>query len=58
MNRDENLVGATNAFSYKASVPTNRPAGDYTPRLVPQHAGAFVPLEAAFILWGEASNWR
>jgi len=26
--------------------------------LVPQHAGAFVPLEAPFILWHEASSWR
>jgi len=58
MNRGEVLVGATNAFSYSASVPTSRPLADYTPRLVAQHVGAFVPLEAPFILWGEAPSLR
>ena len=58
MNRGEVLVGATNAFSYSASVPTSRPLADYTPRLVAQQVGAFVPLEAPFILWGEAPSLR
>jgi glycogen phosphorylase len=58
MGRGERLVGATGAFTYSASVPVSRPAADYTPRLVPQHAGAFVPLEAPFILWHEAPSWR
>jgi len=51
MNRGERLAGAASAFTYSASVPTSRPVADYTPRLVPQHVGAFVPLEAPFILW-------
>jgi len=50
MNRGERLAGATNAFIFNASVPTSRPVADYTPRLVPHHSGAFVPLEAHFIL--------
>jgi starch phosphorylase len=58
MNRGERLVGATSGFAYSASVPTGRPAADYTPRLVPGHVGAFVPLEAPFILWHEAPSWR
>jgi glycogen phosphorylase len=58
MNRGERLAGAANSFSYSASVPTSRPVADYTPRLVPQHVGAFVPLEAPFILWHEAPSWR
>ena len=58
MNRGECPVGATSAFTYSASVPTSRPLADYTPRLVPQHVGAFVPLEARFILWHEAPSWR
>jgi glycogen phosphorylase len=58
MNRGERLVGATSAYTYSASVPTGRPVADYTPRLVPQHAGAFVPLEAPFILWHDAPSWR
>jgi len=58
MNRGELLVGATNGFTYTAVVPTNRPAADYTPRLIPQHVGALVPLEAPFILWHGAPAWR
>jgi len=34
-----------------ASVAASRPASDFTPRLVPFHADAAVPLEAPFILW-------
>ncbi len=58
MNRGEDLVGATNGFTYTAVVPSNRPAADYTPRLVPQHLEALVPLEAPFILWHDASSWQ
>jgi starch phosphorylase len=58
MNRGERLVGATNGFTYDAVIPANRPAADYTPRLVPQHVGALVPLEAPFILWHNAPSWR
>jgi starch phosphorylase len=58
MNRGERLVGATNGFTYTAVVPATRPAADYTPRLIPQHAGALVPLEAPFILWHDAPSWR
>jgi starch phosphorylase len=58
MSRGERLVGATSAFTYSASVPTSRPLADYTPRIVPQHVGAFVPLEAPFILWDDAPSWR
>ena len=58
MNRGELLVGATNGFTYTAVVPTTRPAADYTPRLIPQHLGALVPLEAPFILWHDAPSWR
>ena len=36
---------------YTANVPATRPAGDYTLRVIPFKAGAFVPLEAAEILW-------
>jgi starch phosphorylase len=58
MTRGEHPVEATSAFTYSASVPTGRPVADYTPRLVPQHPGASVPLEAPFILWHEAPSWR
>ena len=58
MTRGERLPGAPGGFTYSASVPATRPVTDYTPRLVPSHAGAFVPLEAPFILWHEAPSWR
>ncbi len=58
MTRGESPVGTTGAFTYSASVPASRPVSDYTPRLVPHHAAAFVPLEAPFILWYEAPSWR
>ena len=58
MNRGELLVGAISTFTYSVSVPTSRPIADYTPRLVPQHVEASVPLEAPFILWHEAPSWR
>ncbi len=36
---------------YAASVPTSRPARDYTPRIVPERSEFTVPLEAPHILW-------
>jgi starch phosphorylase len=58
MNRDDSGAEASGALSYSASVPASRPVADYTSRLVPHHAGAFVPLEAPFILWHEKPSWR
>jgi glycogen phosphorylase len=51
MERGDPLIGSTNAYTFTASVPADRPAADFTPRLVPFHPGAFVPLEANQILW-------
>ncbi len=39
------------ALIYSAEISATRPAGDYTPRIVPCHADASVPLEASQILW-------
>jgi starch phosphorylase len=41
----------TNGTIYRAEVPSIRPATDYTARVIPQHDGVSVPLEAAQILW-------
>jgi glycogen phosphorylase len=51
MTRGRELVGAANGYLYSARVPASRPAGDYTPRLVPHHSRAAIPLEAAHVLW-------
>ncbi len=58
MNRGERLVDSANAFIYTIRVPATRPAADYTPRLIPHHSGASVPLEASFILWHDSPAWR
>ncbi len=38
-------------YVYKCEAPANRPASDYTPRIIPRFPGASVPLEAGNILW-------
>jgi len=58
MTRGEPLVGAANGFTYTVRIPATRPAADYTPRLIPAHQGASVPLEAPFILWEDSPSWR
>ncbi len=52
MKRGELLTGAMNAYGYTATVSSDRPAGDFTPRIVPVHPAAAVPLEETWqILW-------
>lgn len=58
MNRGERLVGSVNGFIYTAHIPATRAVADYTPRVIPQHRGAFVPMEASFILWHDSPSWR
>jgi starch phosphorylase len=49
--RGHGRAGPGSADVYTGSVPASRPAGDYTPRLLPYHPDAAVPLEASQILW-------
>jgi len=42
---------APHTFEYKINVPANRPATDFTPRLIPFKEGVSVPLENPHILW-------
>jgi len=51
LERGAPLAGTTNAYVYQGRVPADRPVTDYTPRIVPVHENANVPLEASFILW-------
>jgi glycogen phosphorylase len=51
MQRGEALVGASNAHTYTASLPADRPATDFTPRIIPYHPLASVPLECTQIFW-------
>jgi starch phosphorylase len=50
MTRGERLIDA-DGHVYSARVPATCPATDYTPRIIPNHPEAAVPLEAAQILW-------
>jgi starch phosphorylase len=45
------LVGSSNTFSFSAIVAADRPADQFTPRIIPERAGARVPLECPQILW-------
>jgi glycogen phosphorylase len=51
MDRGEPLTGPGKGFLYTARVPASRPATDYAARVIPQHVGASIPLEAPWILW-------
>jgi starch phosphorylase len=51
MQRGSELLGSRGGYSFSASVSAERPASDYTPRVVPAKAGVFVPLEASQITW-------
>lgn len=42
---------STDVTTYRARICAARPASDYTPRVIPCHANAQVPLEAPFIAW-------
>jgi starch phosphorylase len=53
MERGEMLAGPSAGYAYHATVSSGRPARDYTPRVIPHHAEALVPLEANCILWRE-----
>ena len=50
MKTGEMLTGSGVGL-YHTTVSMGRPASDYTPRVIPYHAEASVPLEANFILW-------
>ncbi len=51
MQRMAELVGSVSGYDYRVVIPDKRPLLDYTPRIVPAHDLATIPLEAGFILW-------
>jgi starch phosphorylase len=44
--REQLLSGAASGYLYVGQVPADRPARDYTPRVVPAHPDAVIPAEA------------
>ena len=52
MTRDKEPADAgAHGFIYRATLPSNRPAGDFSARVVPNREGVAVPLEVDRILW-------
>ncbi len=47
----EAIAGLANAFIYHVSVQTDRPARHFTPRIVPFHPDARLPIEMPLIAW-------
>jgi glycogen phosphorylase len=50
MRRDAPLLGA-HGFTYVGEVSSKRASDHYTPRIIPTHPGARVPLELPLTLW-------
>ncbi|HVY65079.1 MAG TPA: alpha-glucan family phosphorylase, partial [Gammaproteobacteria bacterium] len=51
LQRGQPIPGTTNGFVYSAELDTARPPGHITPRVVPNHADASIPLELPLIHW-------
>jgi starch phosphorylase len=51
MTASKSGVDSSEAQTYCAQVSASRPTSDYTPRIVPYHPSATIPLEATQILW-------
>jgi starch phosphorylase len=49
--RGARLSHCANKFLYSARAPATRSADDFTPRVLPFHPDALLPLEARKILW-------
>lgn len=51
MEQGEAIPGTVHGYVYGADAPTSRPSRHFTPRVVPFHPDAHVPLEETLILW-------
>ena len=51
MERKAALAGTVNGYIYEITVPEDRPADHYTPRIVANHCHATIPAEEAHIKW-------
>jgi starch phosphorylase len=51
MEMSRPLPGTSHGFLFKGAVPSGRPIGDWTPRIIPRSPVAHVPDELALITW-------
>jgi starch phosphorylase len=52
LSRAGEIPGAHNGHRYAGTVPADRPVQHFTPRVVPHHPDASVPLECPRVFWG------
>jgi starch phosphorylase len=52
MHRGEPIPGSANGYTYTLDVPAPCVAEQFTPRIVPRHDLARVPIELGLIAWG------
>ncbi len=45
------IAGSINGYVYQTRVSAARPASHFTPRVIPYHTEARIPIEAPMILW-------
>ena len=50
-DQGDKISGAINSYLYQTIVSASRPAVHFTPRIIPYHPEALIPLEAPLILW-------
>jgi starch phosphorylase len=50
-SRKTGSAAPNTSYGFRLVLPVTRPAGDYTPRVIPWHRAAQVPLESNHILW-------
>ena len=51
MSAESEALGAGRGHLYAARVQSMRPAEHFTPRIIPYHPEAFIPMEESHILW-------
>lgn len=51
MVRDGAIAGVTNGHEFQITLTTNRPAADFTPRIIARHDGLSIPVELSLIYW-------
>ena len=51
MIRGESVSDPATGYSYSARIPVQRPADDFTPRIIPASGSTLLPIEANLILW-------
>jgi len=51
LHQEHAIPGSTNGFIFAGAVASSRPLNDFTVRVVPYHAQAFLPAELPIIAW-------